>query len=118
MSEPPTKKQKGSAESEEPVIRFRNYVPTTETLKDSIVPEPEQPSIEVAVEQQQAEIVIADSERRAAEDTTNKDVDLLNLAPQKIDWDLKRDIAPKLEKLERRTKRAIDMLVLAKMQKT
>ena len=32
---------------------------------------------------------------------------LANLAPRKIDWDLKRDIAKKLEKLERRTQKAI-----------
>ena len=32
---------------------------------------------------------------------------LTNLAPRKIDWDLKRDIAKKLEKLERRTQKAI-----------
>ena len=36
---------------------------------------------------------------------------LANLAPRKIDWDLKRDIAKKLEKLERRTQRAIAELV-------
>lgn len=32
---------------------------------------------------------------------------LANLAPRKIDWDLKRDISKKLEKLERRTQKAI-----------
>ena len=35
----------------------------------------------------------------------------MNLAPRKPDWDLKRDIAPKLEKLERRTQRAIAELI-------
>jgi len=37
--------------------------------------------------------------------------DLLNLAPRKPDWDLKRDVAKKLEKLERRTQRAIAELI-------
>ena len=37
--------------------------------------------------------------------------DFVNLAPRKPDWDLKRDIAPKLEKLERRTQRAIAELI-------
>jgi len=32
---------------------------------------------------------------------------LTNLAPKKIDWDLKRDISKKLDKLERRTQKAI-----------
>ena len=37
--------------------------------------------------------------------------DLMKLAPRKPDWDLKRDIAKKLERLERRTQRAIAELI-------
>lgn len=37
--------------------------------------------------------------------------DISNLAPRKPDWDLKRDVAKKLEKLERRTQRAIAELI-------
>lgn len=40
----------------------------------------------------------------------------MNLAPRKIDWDLKRDIAAKLEKLERRTQRAIAELIRERLQ--
>lgn len=32
---------------------------------------------------------------------------ILNVAPKKANWDLRRDIAPKLVKLERRTQRAV-----------
>ena len=35
----------------------------------------------------------------------------MNLAPRKPDWDLKRDVSKKLEKLERRTQRAIAALI-------
>jgi len=35
----------------------------------------------------------------------------VKLAPRKPDWDLKRDVAKKLEKLERRTQRAIAELI-------
>jgi len=35
----------------------------------------------------------------------------VKLAPRKPDWDLKRDVAKKLEKLERRTQRAIAQLI-------
>ena len=38
------------------------------------------------------------------------------MAPRKPDWDLKRDIAPKLEKLERRTQRAIAELIRERLQ--
>lgn len=37
--------------------------------------------------------------------------DLHNLAPRKPDWDLKRDVDKKLEKLEKRTQKAIAELI-------
>ena len=37
-------------------------------------------------------------------------------APRKPDWDLKRDIAPRLEKLERRTQRAIAELIRERLR--
>lgn len=43
-----------------------------------------------------------------------KDIDEVNLAtlaPRKPDWDLKRDVAKKLEKLEKRTQKAIVELI-------
>ena len=36
-----------------------------------------------------------------------KEIDLTTLAPQKIDWDLKRDVEKRLRLLEKRTQRAI-----------
>ena len=37
--------------------------------------------------------------------------DIHTIAPRKPDWDLKRDVAKKLEKLERRTQKAIAELI-------
>lgn len=39
------------------------------------------------------------------------ELDITTLAPRKPDWDLKRDVAKKLEKLERRTQKAIAELI-------
>lgn len=39
------------------------------------------------------------------------EIDIANLAPRKPDWDLKRDVSKKLEKLEKRTQRAIAELI-------
>ena len=36
---------------------------------------------------------------------------LVNVAPKKPNWDLRRDVAKQLEKLERRTQRAIVQLL-------
>ena len=41
--------------------------------------------------------------------------DLANVLPKKQDFDLKRDVEPKLEKLERRTQRAL-VALLSKQQ--
>lgn len=38
---------------------------------------------------------------------TRDDETLLDLAPKKANWDLKRDVEKRLEKLERRTMRAL-----------
>lgn len=40
-----------------------------------------------------------------------EELDIQNLAPRKPDWDLKRDVAKKLEILEKRTQRAIAELI-------
>jgi coiled-coil domain-containing protein 12 len=44
--------------------------------------------------------------------------DLVNLAPRKPDWDLKRDVAKKLAKLEKRTQRAIAVLIRERLMET
>ncbi len=43
---------------------------------------------------------------------------MTSLAPRKPDWDLKRDVAPKLAKLERRTQKAIAELILDRLKTT
>ncbi|XP_055305687.1 coiled-coil domain-containing protein 12 [Sitodiplosis mosellana] len=40
-----------------------------------------------------------------------EEIDIQNLAPRKPDWDLKRDVAKKLEILDRRTQRAIAEII-------
>lgn len=40
-----------------------------------------------------------------------EELDITNLAPRKPDWDLKRDVAKKLERLDRRTQKAIAELI-------
>lgn len=45
-----------------------------------------------------------------------EDIDITNLAPRKPDWDLKRDVAKKLEILEKRTQRAIAELIRERLK--
>ncbi|VDD91847.1 unnamed protein product [Enterobius vermicularis] len=44
-------------------------------------------------------------------------VDVGVLAPRKVDWDLKRDVAERLQKLERRTQKAIATLIKERLSK-
>jgi coiled-coil domain-containing protein 12 len=78
-------------------IKFRNYNPHTEELKDNKINRTLPKSIESEVQDQ----------LKSANNAHVEEVNLSNLAPKKIDWDLKRDISRKLDKLERHTQKAI-----------
>lgn len=71
------------------------------------------PDIETAVETTLAQVREEEASSKPDE-AEGGEMDVLNLAPRKIDWDLKRDIAKKLEKLERRTNRSIIEIIRAK----
>jgi len=85
-----------------PAPVFRSYQPVTEELADQVLP-PAEPHT--------AEEGIQDVLSLAKETQIIEELDFINLAPRKPDWDLKRDIAKKLEKLERRTARAIGEII-------
>jgi coiled-coil domain-containing protein 12 len=54
-----------------------------------------------------------------ATDTSHKAaVDLIDLAPRKPNWDLKRDLDIKLAKLERRTDLAIAMIIRERLRES
>ncbi|XP_040828031.1 coiled-coil domain-containing protein 12-like [Ochotona curzoniae] len=73
-------------------LRLWNYVPEDEDLKRRRVPQAKP----VAVEEKVLEQLEAAKPKPIIEE-----VDLANLAPRKPDWDIKRDVAKKLEKLEK-----------------
>mmetsp|Transcript_21927 Transcript_21927/g.49470 ORF Transcript_21927/g.49470 Transcript_21927/m.49470 type:complete len:122 (-) Transcript_21927:634-999(-) len=85
--------------AEEPVIKFRNYTPRSEQLQGTELPKPEVPSVEEQIDA--AEIVHNDATQEP----------LLNLAPKRANWDLKRDLEPQLKKLRAMTDRAIVGLI-------
>lgn len=45
------------------------------------------------------------------------EAEICALAPKKVNWDLKRDVQPKLDKLERRTQRAIVELLHQRLER-
>ncbi|XP_046565106.1 coiled-coil domain-containing protein 12-like [Haliotis rubra] len=95
--------QSDNNESESlPRPMFRSYKPQDDGLKEHALDTIKPGDVENEVKHQ----IEAGKTKHIVEE-----VDLLNLAPRKPDWDLKRDIAPKLEKLEKRTQRAIAELI-------
>lgn len=89
------------------LIKFRNYLPHDGSLKEKKIPNTKPLSVEDEVQEHL---------EKAKADKVIEEVDLANLAPRKPDWDLKRDVAKKLEKLEKRTQRAIVELIRDRLQ--
>ncbi|XP_020280406.1 coiled-coil domain-containing protein 12 [Pseudomyrmex gracilis] len=81
-----------------PKPKFRSYKPQDEGLKSNMIEDAKPGDVETVVKEQldaaKSKVVV-------------EELDISNLAPRKPDWDLKRDIAKKLEILERRTQKAI-----------
>ncbi|XP_032319689.1 LOW QUALITY PROTEIN: coiled-coil domain-containing protein 12-like [Camelus ferus] len=88
-------------------LRLQNYVPEDENLKRRRVPQAQPVAVEEKVKEQ---LEVAKPEPNTEE------VDLANLAPQKPDWDLKRDVAKKLEELEKQTQGAIAELIRERLE--
>ncbi|XP_034340016.1 coiled-coil domain-containing protein 12 isoform X2 [Arvicanthis niloticus] len=103
----PQPKQLREEEEEHRELRLRNYVPEDEDLKRWRVPQAKPVAVEEKVKEQL---------EAAKPEPVIEEVDLANLAPRKPDWDLKRDVAKKLEKLEKRTQRAIAELIRERLK--
>lgn len=84
-------------------VKFRNYKPVDESLKRYIVQQPPIPNIVEEIDEKLNKVTEA-----------NKSCDILNLAPKKANWDLKRDLAKKLDILDKRTQKAIFEMVKQK----
>uniref|UniRef100_A0A8C5MK89 Coiled-coil domain containing 12 n=1 Tax=Leptobrachium leishanense TaxID=445787 RepID=A0A8C5MK89_9ANUR len=103
----PENKMVTGEEEEEETLKLRNYTPLDDDLKQRQVPQAQPISVEEKVKEQL---------EAAKPEPIIEEVDLANLAPRKPDWDLKRDVAKKLEKLEKRTQRAIAELIRERLK--
>lgn len=112
-----------------PVIRFRNYRPADPALLSAgvavVLPQPALPSAAVK-EAEQAELArllatpVSDSDKSQFPTSISLQYVVLvrqqveataATLPKKVDWDLKRDVAARLAKLDRQTQRAIAEIV-------
>ncbi|KAJ4713943.1 Coiled-coil domain-containing 12 [Melia azedarach] len=79
-------------------MKFRNYVPNDKQLQEAKLAPPVLPKFEDPVE-------------TAPPPSEKKEDPFVNIAPKKPNWDLRRDVQKKLDKLERRTQKAIYKLM-------
>ncbi|KAG8443460.1 hypothetical protein GDO86_012020, partial [Hymenochirus boettgeri] len=105
--EPESKIFAGDEEEKHRELKLRNYTPQDDGLKQRQVPQAKPISVEEKVKEQL---------EAAKPEPVIEEVDLANLAPRKPDWDLKRDVAKKLEKLEKKTQRAIAELIRERLK--
>jgi coiled-coil domain-containing protein 12 len=93
----------------------RNYDPETKGPKLGFEAPPTLALEKPTLEQQAAEVE-AEIRRKAEEEKEDQGVDLFKLQPKKPNWDLKRDLEKKLEKLNVRTENAVAGLVRERIE--
>lgn len=87
--------------------KFRNYKPHHEVLQENVLEDAPPGNIKDEVKEQLESGKLA---------VIIDELDITNLAPRKPDWDLKRDVAKKLDKLERKTQKAIAELIRERLK--
>ncbi|KAG0720723.1 Coiled-coil domain-containing protein 12 [Chionoecetes opilio] len=100
-------KAQGGEELPAPQVLFRNYNPESESLQTVSLPSEDPADVDTLVKTQ-----LEDGEKAKEE----VQVEITNLAPKKITFDLKRGIQPQLDKLERRTDKAIAELIRQRLK--
>ena len=94
-----------------PNITFRNYVPQDESLVQK-APEDEPEPAAKKLKLEDALVKAQEEVRQQSSNASNFDA-----TTKKINWDLKRDIEPQLDKLERRTQKALVALLKERLAK-
>ena len=92
----------------------RNYDPTTRGPKLGFEQAPTEN--EETLEDRAAQISEETNRKAAEEEKQDKPLDLFKLQPKKPNWDLKRDLAKKMELLDTRTDNAIARLVRERIE--
>ncbi|KAK4567373.1 hypothetical protein RGQ29_003251 [Quercus rubra] len=92
-----TNDENGTNEENNFNMKFRNYVPHDKQLQEGKVSPPVLPKFEDPI--------------AAAPLPSAEEDPFVNIAPKKPNWDLRRDVQKKLDKLERRTQKALYKLM-------
>lgn len=95
------------------LLSGRNYDVEDRAPKMGFVSDPK--AGQETLEDAAAKIAEETRRQRAEAEKEDKPIDLFNLQPKKPNWDLKRDVDKRLERLNRRTDAAIARLIRARI---
>jgi coiled-coil domain-containing protein 12 len=104
-------------EEQRAVVSFRNYVPINERLEPQ--KDDDEPTTKRARTTEETKSALQEALEKAQKEVaaTVADGDVTTMGPKKVNADLKRDIQDKLDKLERRTQRAIVALLKERLER-
>merc|ERR1712131_285794 len=106
-------KRKGGTDDkkeEEPALKLRNYRPLDEEIHRAEI----EPAVVKAIDEHVS--ALEEEAKQAAPGADTNELDLIALAPKRPDWDLKRAIEPRLERLKKKTERAIAELIRERLK--
>jgi len=106
-------KRKGGTDDkkeEEPALKLRNYRPLDEEIHRAEI----EPAEVKAIDEHVA--ALEEEAKQDAPGADTNELDLIALAPKRPDWDLKRAIEPRLERLKKKTERAIAELIRERLK--
>ncbi|CAG9837055.1 unnamed protein product [Diabrotica balteata] len=101
--------KKGTEGEALPTPSFRSYKPINESLNEFALNPAEPGDVTTQVKNQL---------ESAKSNVVIDQLDVTSLAPRKPDWDLKRDVAKKLAKLEKQTQKAIAELIRNRLRES
>eukprot|EP00879_Flechtneria_rotunda_P015984 GHRR01016717.1.p1 GENE.GHRR01016717.1~~GHRR01016717.1.p1 ORF type:complete len:140 (+),score=46.00 GHRR01016717.1:529-948(+) len=97
--------QQDDPPAEKPLLKFRNYAVKDEKIQHEKVAPAQPPKL-------------SEPELGTKPEEADEEELLTSVAPKKANWDLKREIEPRLAKLERRTQKALVEIMLEQEQET
>ena len=108
-------------------LKFRNYTPSDPSLEQASNKRArqdeegetaaEEPVPKKSVLEEALEKAKKDLEEAGDSIPTDNSAELTAMAPKKVNWDLKRDIQAKLDKLEKRTQKVLIQLLRERLSK-
>lgn len=97
------------------MINFRNYTPQTSLLEGSFTLEKAEPESITPYIQDKLDLLKDDTNDNNDKNPYKLDIKILE--PKKADWDLKRRIEKRMERLDRETRKNIDIYIKNKKTK-